>query len=287
MNAAVFADVHGRGALCFDLCARWQQHTGEPIDLIMQAGDFGAFPERARLDSATRRYARRDRTELGFMYHFVGITPEIDALLAKTDAPLVFVRGNHEDHEWLDRLETASREAIFQVDVYGRVFCLKTGAPYTFEARGDTLRIMGIGRITPRSRRRAATSVDIQPYERRRLKRNEHEPVDILLTHDRAAEPGTNGMTEIRDYLALRRPAYHSTGMWAGRARSTRTRTALPPRSNLPTCTGRAMVRLRWALLVFCAGTARRTITSVWLMSRGWQDSTNIRGVTHPEGIKM
>ncbi|MGF1506373.1 MAG: metallophosphoesterase [Anaerolineae bacterium] len=216
MNAAVFADVHGRGALCFDLCARWQQHTGEPIDLIMQAGDFGAFPERARLDSATRRDARRERTELGFMYHFVGITPEIDALLAKTDAPLVFVRGNHEDHEWLDRLETASREPIFQVDVYGRVFCLKTGAPYTFEARGDTLRIMGIGRITPRSRRRAATSVDIQPYERRRLKRNEHEPVDILLTPDRAAEPGTNGMTEIRDYLALRRPAYHFHGHVGG-----------------------------------------------------------------------
>ncbi|GCE21451.1 hypothetical protein [Dictyobacter kobayashii] len=41
MNIAVFADLHGRLLLAFQLCARWQRETGEHIDLILQAGDLG------------------------------------------------------------------------------------------------------------------------------------------------------------------------------------------------------------------------------------------------------
>ena len=44
MNIAVFADVHGRILLTFMLCARWEQETGQRIDLILQAGDLGSFP---------------------------------------------------------------------------------------------------------------------------------------------------------------------------------------------------------------------------------------------------
>jgi predicted phosphodiesterase len=71
MIIAVFSDVHGRVQLCFKLCARWQQETGEQIDLILQAGDLGAFFSESRLDKATRRYAQFDPSELGFLHGFV------------------------------------------------------------------------------------------------------------------------------------------------------------------------------------------------------------------------
>src|SRR6266436_811350 len=97
MNIAIFADLHGRVLLAFKLCARWQQETGEHIDLILQAGDLGYFPDRTRLDRATIRHAERDPTELGYLEHFVAARPEVGKALAGTSCPMIFVRGNHED----------------------------------------------------------------------------------------------------------------------------------------------------------------------------------------------
>lgn len=214
MNIAVFADVHGRIALAFDLCARWQQQHNQSIDLILQAGDLGAFPDKNRLDSATIRYARRDPTELGFMQHFTAHYEPIYTLLTQTTMPMIAVRGNHEDHQWLDQQEKYTRDALFPIDAYNRVYVLKTGMPHRIN---DSLRIMGIGRIGPRSRKRSGKATYIQDYERRRLSRNDHEAVDILLTHD---EPfnGRRGMEEIRAYLDRHTPAYHIYGHIGGDA---------------------------------------------------------------------
>jgi len=57
VNIAIFADVHGRILLAFLLCARWEQETGQRVDLILQAGDLGVFPDSAALDKTTRRFA--------------------------------------------------------------------------------------------------------------------------------------------------------------------------------------------------------------------------------------
>src|SRR5215472_2361742 len=92
MNIAVFADIHGRILLAFKLCARWEQETGERLDLILQAGDMGIFPEVSRLDKATIRFAEQDPTELGFMKNFVEYDDETAAVLAQTMCNLVFVR---------------------------------------------------------------------------------------------------------------------------------------------------------------------------------------------------
>lgn len=214
MNIAVFADVHGRVALAFDLCARWQEETGQSIDLILQAGDLGAFPDQSHLDSATKRYAHRDQTELGFSANFTARRPEIAALLSKTSAPLIFVRGNHEDHTWLDTLEAAATGPIFPVDVYNRVFCLRTGWPYRFEASGETITIMGIGRVGRRSRPNAVNLAHIQDYEVNQLERVLSSPVDILLTHDisHGYFGDDTGMEEARILLDTQQPADHFFG---------------------------------------------------------------------------
>jgi hypothetical protein len=131
MNIAVFSDLHGRILLCFLLCVRWQQETGERIDAISQAGDLDAYPSEAGMDRATIRFGRRDPTEFGFATDFASYHEEVARALTRTQCPLIFVRGNHEDHHWLDTLERQSDDAVFPVDVYRRVWCLKTGVPYT------------------------------------------------------------------------------------------------------------------------------------------------------------
>src|SRR5215213_936056 len=98
MNIAIFADIHGRILLCFKLCARWERETGEQIDLVLQAGDLGAYPDLQRLDRATIKHARTDPSELGFATSFAEWHGEIAEVLSNTSFPLIFVRGNHEDH---------------------------------------------------------------------------------------------------------------------------------------------------------------------------------------------
>lgn len=227
MNIAIFADLHGRLLLAFKLCARWQRETGEHIDLILQAGDLGAFPERSRLDRATIKYAERDPTELGFMEHFVTANPSVEAVLAETSCPMVFVRGNHEDHAWLDELEQQQDGPIFPVDIYQRVYNLKTGLPWTFQAHNEQITVLGIGRISP-----ASDETDhkqgkyIQPHESARVYQKRDRAIDVLLTHHSRTDfvmlergvktKASTGMREIEFVLDTERPAYHFYGHYGG-----------------------------------------------------------------------
>ena len=217
MNIAVFADIHGRILLAFKLCARWEQETGERLDLILQAGDMGIFPDVSRLDKATMRIAEHDPTELGFMKDFVEYADETAAVLAQTTCDLVFVRGNHEDHLWLDGLERQALGPCFPVDAYQRIYCLKTGFNYVYTKDNEQISILGIGRIGPRSQD-TQNGRYIQPYEQTRLQILDALPVDILLTHDLPAGTSSRhmGMAEIRTALEKFQPRYHFYGHIGG-----------------------------------------------------------------------
>ncbi len=82
MNVAVFADVHGRILLAFKVVERYQRETGIQIDLILQCGDVGIFPDVHRLDKATLRHADEDDSELGFSQHFLYPNREADQVLS-------------------------------------------------------------------------------------------------------------------------------------------------------------------------------------------------------------
>jgi hypothetical protein len=178
-----------------------------------------------RLDKATRRYAEHDPTELGFLEQFCHYDPAVALVLNKTTCPMVFVRGNHEDHGWLDGLEQQSEEPIFPIDAYRRVYHLKTGQPWLFQRGNEQITIMGIGRIgAPPGAEDQHQSKYIQRYEAERLAHRQHKPFDILLTHD--ARPNfvrfgysgksASGMTEIGDLLDKDRPMYHFFGHYGG-----------------------------------------------------------------------
>lgn len=215
MSIAVFADPHGRILLCFLLCARWEQETGERIDAIFQAGDLGAFPIEAGMDRATIRFGRRDPTEFGFASDFASYHDDVAHALARTQCPLIFVRGNHEDHLWLDTLERQSDDAVFPIDVYQRVWCLKTGLPYALRSGTESLVMLGIGRVGPPTGETEATKPKyLQEYEMERLYGLGELSPDVLLTHDvprHGIEPHP-GMEEIRLLLDAYTPRYHFYG---------------------------------------------------------------------------
>lgn len=118
MKIATFADVHGKLLLPFVMTDAYQKIFNEKIDLIFQCGDLGAFPRLDKMDRATINHAKRDVQELGFKHNFHTYHKLIDQFLQKLNIPMVCVRGNHEDHEFLDDLESKTNDTIFSIDAY-------------------------------------------------------------------------------------------------------------------------------------------------------------------------
>lgn len=216
IRIALFADIHGKFLLPFKLAAHYQQQTGKALDLLLQCGDTGAFPDIKNMDKATLRHAQKDRDELGFHDDFVEAKADIARFLDTLDLEMWCVRGNHEDHAFLDRLEqeaAAQDEALFAIDAYGKVKMCRSAVPFVFAKNGTRIRFVGIGRIGDRKGRTHPQF--IQPYEQqaiRRLIRSRSE-ADILISHDKAGDSqrgyGADELVELLDQVAF---AYHFYG---------------------------------------------------------------------------
>ncbi|MGI4872724.1 MAG: metallophosphoesterase [Janthinobacterium lividum] len=214
MRVALLADVHGKVLLPFKLVDLYQQETGQKVDVILQCGDLGAYPDLETLDKATVKHAQKDRDELGFHDDFTVEKPEIKQLLDRLDLQMLCVRGNHEDHDYLDQLESQHpQESMFPIDVYKRVWVCKTGLPQQFRAGEEVLSFVGVGRIGDRKHR--PDKRFIQDYERQVLKKllKSSAVFEVLLTHDKddASQRGY-GMAEIRELLDNMPFQYHFHG---------------------------------------------------------------------------
>ncbi|HEU5376293.1 MAG TPA: metallophosphoesterase [Ktedonobacteraceae bacterium] len=218
MQIGVFGDVHGQILLIFQLAARWQQENGQELDLLLQVGDLGVFPDMAHLDRSTRRHSTFFPDSLGFLQYFTTTDSSVATTLNETHCPLVFVRGNHEDHVWLDTLEQQTPAPVFPIDVYQRVYCLKTGVPYLFTRGGETITLLGIGRIGRPAAARKDRPRYLQPDEQLRLDQVEAAPIDVLLTHDSARDQiyVGSGSEEIDRICVHLHPTYHFFGHYGG-----------------------------------------------------------------------
>ncbi|RBL90666.1 metallophosphoesterase family protein [Chitinophaga flava] len=203
MRLAIFSDIHGKILLPFKLADLYQQQTGRKIDFILQCGDIGAYPSMDNLDKATLKHAKQDRDELGFHDDFTHINPVIQTYLNKLNIDMICVRGNHEDHDYLDQLEKENGQlSRFPIDVYKRVFVCRSGVRQELRKDDEVLHLVGIGRIGDQKGR--TDKRFIQEYEkkeiRKLLKTNQH--FDILITHDKddSNERGY-GMAAIREVL--------------------------------------------------------------------------------------
>jgi predicted phosphodiesterase len=214
MKIAIFADIHGKFLLPFKLVDLYQKETSCQIDLILQCGDMGAFPDIENLDKATLRHASRDRDELGFYDDFVKEKPEIRQFLNELNLNMICVRGNHEDHNFLNELEEKETDnSIFPIDAYQRVWVCKSAQKQEFSKNGEKLTFVGIGRIGDRKDRKHQEF--IQDYERKEINKliQTKDSFDLLITHDYGdlSQRGF-GMPEIRKVLDNVIFSYHFYG---------------------------------------------------------------------------
>lgn len=213
MRIAIFSDIHGKLLLPFKLVELYQKETGKNIDLILQCGDIGAYPDLTKLDKATIKHAKEDKDELGFHYDFTKDNQEIREFLEQLNLNMICVRGNHEDHDYLDELENQSDEAMFPIDVYKRVWVCKTGHIQEFAKENEHIKFVGVGRIGDRKGRTYKRY--IQDYERQKIKEllKTKENFDILVTHDKDGSGLEDyGMVEIRKLLDNVLFEYHFYG---------------------------------------------------------------------------
>ncbi|MFT5684328.1 MAG: Icc-related predicted phosphoesterase [Myxococcota bacterium] len=141
---AVFGDVHGRITLMLMLSRAWEAATGRTLDGVLQVGDMGAYPDLSRIDDATRRHAARDSDELGFSQYVHGCAEGAD-LLDHDGWPVVWMRGNHEDFDYL-----AGFHKPTAVDPWQRLLFLPDGQQHTLAG----VRIGAMGGMAPRQERR-------------------------------------------------------------------------------------------------------------------------------------
>lgn len=203
MRVAIFSDIHGKILLPFKLVDLYQKETGNKIDFILQCGDIGAYPNLENLDKATIKHAQYDRDELGFYDDFTKTNKNIKAFLDELNINMICIRGNHEDHDFLDNLEKENfQTSKFPIDIYKRVFVCKSGLKQELEIGDEVLTFVGIGRIGDTKGR--TDKRFIQEYERKAIKKllKTKGIFDILITHDKddSSERGY-GMAEIREVL--------------------------------------------------------------------------------------
>ncbi len=202
MKIALFSDIHGKILLPFKLVDLYQKETGNKIDFILQCGDMGAYPNIENLDKATIKHAQYDREELGFHNDFTKENPDIKAFLDELNISMICVRGNHEDHDFLDNLEKENpQNSLFPIDIYERVFVCKSGFKQKLETENEVLNFVGIGRIGDRKGR--SEKRFIQDYERKEIRKllKTKDTFDVLITHDKDDSQSGYGMAEIREML--------------------------------------------------------------------------------------
>ncbi len=195
---AVFGDVHGRVALMYTLAILWQEKTGARLSALLQVGDMGAFPNLSKLDDATRKHAKEDPDELGFR-EFCFNTAEGEFYLGNQSAPTTyFVRGNHEDFDYLGEFTKPSA-----VDPWHKIWFIPDGHALDLSTNHSNVtempRVAGFGGIPPLQEKRLRGKAARERY--RKAKRSGYldprffsitsleklsprlEKADILLTH--------------------------------------------------------------------------------------------------------
>ena len=218
MNVVIFADLHGRILLCLKLVARLQKELNLEVDYILQCGDMGIFPVINKLDKATIRHSLKDDSELGFNKYFINPHQEVLKVLQELSCEIVCVRGNHEDHAFLDKLEQASKETRFSVDCYQKIFVCKSGHLQVLQKGDERLNVVGIGRIG--SRVKGNDDRVIQEGEKRQINKlaKSVDSVDLLISHDspKGFYNPEYGMAELNWVLDNKRPSFHFFGHVGG-----------------------------------------------------------------------
>lgn len=213
MIIGFIGDLHGRVFHALAIAATWPRRSGRTFDALIQVGDLGAFPDPDRLDAATNRFAEEDPTELDFsrLLHAEGRLAESLQRMKEQALPSIhFIRGNHDDDAWLQRLLQQRSETVVDVDPFGLFKYVADGAILTFGDQWIAF-LGGIETSEP-----VEHSIDPDAYDR--LDRQGSGAINILVTHDApyGISTGFHGQTqgsrEITTLIEWLQPTFHIAG---------------------------------------------------------------------------
>lgn len=165
-------DIHGGLDHMYEQLLEFEAALGVRFAWLLHVGDFGAWPDPARIDGATKRHDG------------AGDFPAWFAERRTAPRPTVFIKGNHEDFVWLD--------AQPSTEVLPNMHYLKNGQVFELRDGDEVLHVGGVGGCYGPSNfeRRGAT---LQGYAKRHYTRDElatlsaRIDLDIVLTHDAPA----------------------------------------------------------------------------------------------------
>jgi Icc-related predicted phosphoesterase len=167
MNIFVFGDTHGRIDLINDHAKEIITSTGINPDLFIQVGDFGVWHD----DGESAGIIPKHRKYSDF--------PEYEKNKKQFIAPLIFIAGNHENFDYLEKLD--KHKSLVQIS--NTMYYLKTGQVINW----DNVSIAGLGGCY------AAPHYEKQGKQQGRFRRYiikeyidslKNKRADILITHD-------------------------------------------------------------------------------------------------------
>jgi hypothetical protein len=246
---AWFGDTHGNLKLMWDIAVKWQERTGIAIDWIFQVGDFGIWPAMDRMDPQTVSHAERHGYPLKEAF---GDFQEVFLGGYEIPIPTYFIRGNHEDQEFLMTFERQLMQERPEdyldhfVEICPNLRYVPDGHIITL----NNVRIAGWGGCWGKntwdmgywSAERAAQNKNgyakrLNHMTRDRFERLMRERFDVLVTHDAPVGSGVQGMPNpkkslidpetmsednpdgkgvpyIRELIEAVAPKYHFNGHW-------------------------------------------------------------------------
>lgn len=202
MRIAFIGDVHGCVLHAFGSMLTLQHERGVRLDAVIQVGDLGAYPSFDRFDEPSRRFIA-DSPSQGDFFRLLDPSAALwNAVSGALDLvpPMLFVSGNHEDHDWLAALHDAAGGAdIVPVDPLGAIRHVRCG--HVAEIAG--LRVAFLGMIDAPGplhfdEDAYASFLDAGPGS-----------VDVLVTHEGPYGMSRNALGEIQGSAKLTRLIEH------------------------------------------------------------------------------
>ncbi|WP_044640920.1 metallophosphoesterase family protein [Risungbinella massiliensis] len=192
MKIGLIGDIHGRVLHTLAMITTWQIHHQEALDLIIQVGDFGVYPEPDE-SLYNNKFYMQDPSQFDFS-HFIhaqgALLQNLHYIKGRLSNPIHFIRGNHEDFDWLEKLSSHNNDNVISIDSLDIFRYVKDG---TVLKIGST-KVGFLGGIE--TSHQGKDSIDIEKYmELLALPVGE---IDILITHDAPYGIGSNYHGEVQ-----------------------------------------------------------------------------------------
>lgn len=211
MKIAFIGDVHGRIFHAISAILMWQIKNNEKLDMIIQVGDFGAYPEPDD-EMLNNKFVLQDPTELDFSRYIkadLELQEDLKYARQQLNCPIHFIRGNHEDFQWLNAISQGG-EKIAAVDNFDLIKYVPDGS--IIEFKGHRITVLG-GMEGTNDQNEA---INDKVYET--LLKSEPRLIDILVAHDSPYGTGVGftgeiqGSKQVTELIKAIRPKYLISG---------------------------------------------------------------------------